>query len=59
MSALPPGCGSHTQVPVDRPLVHLGHHVVNGLAVAERLVNREVEAVEKPELELVGALEEG
>ena len=45
-------------VAVDRPLVDLGHHVVDGLAVAERLVDRRVEPVEEPQLELVRALEE-
>ncbi len=42
----------------DRALVDLGHHVMDGLAIAECLVDRGVEAVEETQLELVGALEE-
>ena len=36
----------------------LGQRVVQALAVAERLVERRVEPVEEPQLELVGALEQ-
>jgi hypothetical protein len=32
----------------------LGHHIVEGLAVAEGLVDRRVEAVQEAELELIG-----
>ena len=46
------------EVAGERPLVDLGQGVVQPLAVAERLVDRRVEAVEEPQLELVGALEE-
>ena len=45
-------------VAVEGPLVDLGQRVVEALAVAERLVQRRVEAVEEAQLELVGALEE-
>ena len=38
--------------------MHLGQCVVQALAVAERLVDRRVEAVEEPQLELVRALEQ-
>ena len=43
---------------VDRALVYLRHHVVYGSPVPERFVNRRVEAVKEPQLELVGALEQ-
>ena len=38
--------------------MHLGQRVVQRLAVAQRLVERRVEAVEDAQLELVRALEE-
>ena len=52
------GVQAGDDVAVDGALVHLGHHVVDGLAVAEGLMDRRVEAVQEPELELVRALEE-
>ena len=52
------GVQAGDDVAVDGPLVDLGHHVVDGLAVAEGLVDRRVEPVQEPELELVRALEE-
>ena len=52
------GVQAGDDVAVDGALVDLGHDVVDGLAVAERLVDRRVEAVQEPELELVRALEE-
>ena len=52
------GVQAGDDVAVDGALVDLGHHVVDGLAVAEGLVDRRVEAVQEPELELVRALEE-
>ncbi len=45
-------------VAADRARVHFGQRVVQRLAVAERFVDRGVEAVEHAQLELVGTLEE-
>ena len=45
-------------VAAERARVDLGERVVQRLAVAERLVDRRVEAVEDAQLELVRALEE-
>ena len=52
------GVQAGDDVAVDGALVDLGHHVVDGLAVAEGLVDRRVEPVQEPELELIRALEE-
>ena len=52
------GVEAGDDVAVERPLVHLRQRVVHRLAVAERLVQRRVEAVQEAQLELVRALEE-
>lgn len=65
-------CERSVQVPVDEhlrlrrvddvalhsALVHLGHHVMERLAVSEFLLQRRVEAVQEPQLELVRAFEQ-
>lgn len=50
--------GRGHQVTVDRPFVDLGQGVVKAFAVTERLVDGRIEAVQEPQFELIGALEE-
>jgi hypothetical protein len=47
-----------SHIAADRAGVHLGQRVVQRLAVAQRLVDRRIEAVQDAQLELVRALEE-
>src|SRR6185437_7537605 len=47
-----------SEVTGKRTLVNLGQGVMKALPVAERLVERRVEPVQEPELELIRALEQ-